>query len=52
MESEGDRHEGTEEPAPPPPPGGDEEASKEDEDARVDEAAEETFPASDPPATY
>lgn len=43
---------GSEEPAPQTPPGGGEEAPEEDEDARVDRDAEETFPASDPPANY
>jgi hypothetical protein len=42
---------GAEEPAPQAPPGG-EEAPEEDEDARVDRDAEETFPASDPPSNY
>jgi hypothetical protein len=44
---------GSEEPAPQTPPGAaGEEAPEEDEDARVDRDAEETFPASDPPANY
>jgi len=42
---------GAEEPAPRTPPGG-EEPPEEDEDARVDRDAEETFPASDPPSNY
>ena len=42
---------GSEEPAPQAPPG-DDKAAEGDEDARVDRDAEETFPASDPPANY
>ena len=41
---------GAEEPVPQTPPGDAE--PEEDEDARVDRDAEETFPASDPPSNY
>ena len=43
---------GGDEPAPQTPGEQDRAPEKEDEDGRVDEAGEDTFPASDPPGNY
>ena len=43
---------GADEPAPQTPGEQDRAPEKEDEDGRVDEAGEDTFPASDPPGNY